>query len=63
MLKLLHDYSEHILSYFTAGLALCISLPLMKIGGGILLVARLVVDVPPAYQKAKEIIRGLTKSK
>lgn len=58
MLKLLHDYFDHILSYFTAFLAICISLPLMKIGGAILLIARLIVDVPPAYHKLKRLFIG-----
>jgi len=54
MLKTLHDLFDHIIAYFTAFMALAISLPLMKIGGAILLVARLVVDIPPAYARIKE---------
>jgi hypothetical protein len=60
-LSFLHDYFEHLLSYLTALMALMISLPLMKIGGGVLLLARLVSDLPPAFQKVKEIKDGYTK--
>ncbi len=51
----LHDLIDAIISYFAAVLALVVSLPLMKIGGAILLIARLVVDVPPAFRKLKEM--------
>jgi hypothetical protein len=53
MIKFLHDYSEHILSYLAAAMAFVISLPLMKIGGAILLISRLIVDVPPAAKKVR----------
>ena len=58
-MKLIHDIFDHVLAYLTAGMALAMSLPLMKIGGVILLVSRLIVDVPPAYEKAKEWISRL----
>lgn len=54
LLKLIHDYAEHILSYITAGMALFMALPLMQIGGAVLLIARLIVDLPPAYMRIKE---------
>lgn len=60
-MKILQDYAEHILSYLTALMAIFLSLPLMKIGGVILLLARLIVDVPPAYQKLKGAIYDITK--
>ncbi len=53
-MKDLHDIVEAAVSYFAAFLALVVSLPLMKIGGAVLLIARLVVDIPPAYIKLKE---------
>lgn len=55
ILRLIYEYIEHILSYFTAALALAGNLSLMQAGGGILLIARLVVDVPPAYSKIKSL--------
>lgn len=57
MLKILHEYFDHALSYLTAGLALFMTLPLMQIGGGILLISRLIVDIPPAYIKLKELFK------
>lgn len=61
MIKLLHDYFDHILSYFTALMAIFISLPLMKIGGAVLLIARLIQDIPPAYKTLKDFVYGITK--
>ncbi len=55
-MKDLHEIVDAAVSYFAAALAFIVSLPLMKIGGAILLIARLVVDVPPAYNKIKEFI-------
>jgi hypothetical protein len=51
----IHDFADHILSYITALMALFLSLPLMKIGGALLLICRLIVDAPPAYLKLKEL--------
>lgn len=56
MLKIVHEYFDHILSYLTALMAITLSLPLMKIGGAVLLISRLIVDIPPAYNKVKKII-------
>lgn len=56
MLKIIQEYSEHLISYLTAIMALVVSLPLMKIGGAILLISRLIVDVPPAYRKIREYL-------
>lgn len=56
MLKFIHDAIDTIISYFAAVLALAATLPLMKIGGAVLLIARLIVDIPPAYAKVKEFI-------
>jgi hypothetical protein len=57
MLKLLQEYTDALLSYLTVAIAFLASLPLMKIGGAILLVARLIVDVPPAYKKIKKMLK------
>lgn len=57
MFKIIQDYFDHFLSYLTAMLALVMSLPLMKIGGAALLISRLIVDVPPAYNKLKEFLK------
>lgn len=57
-LKYIQDSFDHLLSYFTAFLALIMSLPMMKIGGAILLISRLIVDVPPAYKKLREFFKN-----
>ena len=56
--SVLREYADHIISYFTAALALVMSLPFMKIGGALLLISRLIVDIPPAYRKIKSIFTG-----
>lgn len=53
MIKFIQEYSDHMLSYLAAAMAFVISLPLMKIGGAILLISRLIVDVPPAAKKLR----------
>lgn len=50
---------EVVASYAAAFFGLIATLPLMKIGGAVLLTARLIVDVPPAYNKLKEYMAGL----
>ena len=59
MLKMINEYFDHILSYLTAIMALVLSIPVMKVGGIILLISRLIVDLPPAYKKIMEIINGV----
>jgi len=54
----LREVIDAAVSYFAAIFALIASLPLMKIGGAILLIARLIVDLPPAYIKIKEWVRA-----
>jgi hypothetical protein len=56
-LSSLDNTASTIISYFAAFFALVASLPLMQIGGAVLLIARLVVDVPPAYIKIKKYLK------
>lgn len=55
-MKDLHEVVDAIVSYFAAALAFFVSLPLMKIGGAVLLIARLIVDIPPAFAKIKSFL-------
>lgn len=61
MLKHLHDFlqncADSILSYLAAAVGLVGAAPWMNIGGAVLLAARLIIDVPPAYNFLKQWIQ------
>lgn len=52
------DTTNAIISYAAAGVGFCADINWMAIGAGILVLARLCVDVPKAYDSLKERFYG-----
>lgn len=57
----MHDKLDATLSYFASFLGFCSDLNWMGIGAAVLLVARLIVDVPKAYFYVRNLRYGKTK--
>ena len=54
----MHDTWDAIISYLAAALSFTMNIDWMSVGAVVLLVARLVVDVPRAYLFLKESCHG-----
>lgn len=55
-MKTIHEAADTIMTYVLAGLAMLTNVNWMTVGGIVLLICRLIQDVPPAYNKLKEIL-------
>jgi hypothetical protein len=50
-----HDFLECVVSYCSVAIGVVSDADLMAIGAGILLIARLLVDVPKAYKAVRKL--------
>jgi len=53
----LHDIFDSLLSYVAATIAILTDINWMAMGGFVLLICKLIVDVPPAYNKIKKAFK------
>lgn len=56
-MKTTHEVADSIVAYVLAGIAMLTNVNWMAVGGAIILICRLIQDVPPAYNKLKEILK------
>ena len=57
MMAKLHDIFDSLLSYVAATIAILTDINWMAMGGFVLLICKLIVDVPPAYNKIKKAFK------
>lgn len=61
MIKTLDEYSSSVMSYFASGVGFLQNCDFMAIGAAILLVARLLIDLPKAYISLRRFYRDKSK--
>ena len=57
MMAKLHDIFDSLLSYVAATIAILTDINWMAMGGFVLLICKLIVDVPPAYNKLRRMLK------